>query len=91
MKLKTLEDLKESLAEVYLSSSDKVFWIDTISAELKQSAIEDIKEFNPNQPSNMTTAYLALITSYTREELKGIIKYIKWKFNITDEDLKDDK
>ncbi len=46
--------------------------------EIKQEAIREIKFFRKNRSSN---------PDYSKTELDGIEKYIKWKFNIKEEDL----
>ena len=103
--LKTLKDLRieEELCEkldteVYLPVKKELEGIDKTYSlgakkedfkgliekkfnELRQSAIKDIKFFRKNRSSN---------PEYSKEELNGVEKYIKWKFNIEEEDLKND-
>ena len=101
--LKTLNDLRieEELCEkldteVYLPIKEELEGIDKTYSlgakkedfkgliekkfnELRQSTIKEIKFFRKNRSSN---------PEYSKEELNGVEKYIKWKFNITEEDLK---
>ena len=81
--LKTLKDFFE-----YWSSGNdgkgKADGIDNAVAEdfikgLKQEAIKDIKFFRKNRSSN---------PEYSKQELNGVEKYIMWKFNIIEEELK---
>ena len=87
MKLKTLKDLelccvKEDRADGGCDHAQKV---------LKKEAIKDIKsimelEKTPSDKwwEDMTGHRL----TYSEEAKQGIMNYIKWKFNITKEDLK---
>lgn len=78
MKLKTLKDLHfpkmkwENISRENLCSR----------RELRKEAIKDIKEFEKQKTSEWTFLY-----NPTIGEINAIIQYIKWKFNITMEDL----
>ena len=86
MKLKTLKDLrypgqKTVTADSYMIREDII----------KEEAIKDIKsimelEKTPSDKwwEDMTGHRL----TYSEEAKQGIINYIKWKNNITEEDLK---
>lgn len=79
--LKTLKDIeKHDCSEKFGPYPDYEGWCNSIT--LKQEAIKDIKSFGSialNFPK---------ICGYTKKERNAIINYIKWKFNITEEDLK---
>lgn len=81
-KLKTLMDLT---VEEWKNRNEFVeLWVKV--DELNQEAINDIKEledFNPIQGSKFPVIVSGQITNP-----KEIIAYIKWKFNLTEEDLK---
>ena len=74
-KPKTLKDIVEGYSEIEFKTSSIAGFYEA----LKQEAIKDIKVLGKNRSSN---------EDFSKEELKGIDKYIKWKFNITEEDLK---
>lgn len=85
--LKTLKDLKkcpqcERGGEEYKCIQNY---------ELKQEAIKDIKaiqDFEKSQADKLWEALTGNKIIYSEEAKQGIMNYIKWKFNITEEDLK---
>ena len=84
MKLKTLE-------EVYEDASTPHHGLEAYNRLLKQEAIKDIKEIQnlENSPLDKTwekiTGYKMV---YSLAGKQAVINYIKWKFNISEEDLK---
>lgn len=75
MKFKTLKDLDK----VYQSGDDA-----TYDADLKQEAIKDIKELR-----NGVLKFSYCIQCAGEKPLNSnVVDYIKWKNNITEEDLK---
>ena len=80
--LKTLKDIikghiiTDKIASEELTVQAVNQDVENIEFELKEEAIKDIKEFMKDED---------LITNI------AVIGYIKWKFNITEEDLKDAK
>ena len=75
-KLKTLNEL-EGTSQFNDNPSVKTGAVDVIS--LRREAIRDIEFFRKNRSSN---------PDYSKEELNGIERYIMWKNNLTEEDLK---
>lgn len=76
-KLKTLKDFIGDWGYDDDGTPDE----DVVSVEqLKQEAIKDIKSFQENPYS--------LFNKWGKIESKAVIEYIKWKFNITERDLK---
>ena len=89
MKLKTLKDFEEKYTGEYISTER--YAINQKLLALRQEAIKDIKsimelEKTPSDKwwEDMTGHRL----TYSEEAKQGIINYIKWKNNITEEDLK---
>lgn len=76
MKLKTLKDLEKERATPLINFED-----------LKQEAIKEIKAFE-NRPSGTAEIDLDLGNGEILTLDWGVIRYIKWKNNITEEDLK---
>ena len=78
MKLKTLKDLdKQWIGKKLLFTKDRL----EIIAELKQEAIKDIKELSKD--------YRELNNKFPANfQSRETIAYIKWKFNISEKDLK---
>ena len=59
--------------------------------EIKQEAIKDIKslmELKKTPSDKWWEEMTGHRLTYSEETKQGIINYIKWKFNITEEDLK---
>ena len=99
--LKTLKDLKEDWKNSIINESDiqkavsapedsgehgiefsmtgELIPLEIVEGDLKQEAIKEIKHFRKNRSSN---------PDYSKQELNGVEKYIMWKFNTTEEDLK---
>ena len=73
--LKTLKDLNLNVDEY----SDAEYII-------KQEAIKDIKLFRAMKDS--TGFQVKMAFDYKIIDIESVINYIKWKFNITEEDLK---
>ena len=79
-KLKTLKEIKEEFIDEHNSY---------IVDELRQEAIKEIKEIKMNHLTKIVNySTKKALTNITALEASGAIAYIKWKFNITDEDLK---
>ena len=76
--MKTLKDIEEEL-----DKCTKVVFHFEAFRELKEEAIKDIKEFEKQKTSEWTFLF-----NPTKEEIDAIIQYIKWKNNLTEEDLK---
>ena len=82
--LKTLKDLQGFQQIIYLKNKDIGYVTDKRNcadiAELKAEAIKDIKEFwRGHLPKELW--------GLTKENKEGIQAYIKWKMNLTEEDL----
>ena len=85
MKLKTLKEI----SGVYTNGNGLIGSLHTNNGELRQSAIEDIKELSGIEglsKEENKRFFDKHNTHYTT--LNGTIEYIKWKFNITEEELK---
>ena len=94
--LKTLKDLEivgtYSNGKYYHSERHEVVEI----KDLRQEAINDIKEIQRQMKNreNVTSVqvkigdFFANSIDYEAREPEVLIRYIKWKFNITEEDLK---
>lgn len=74
--LKTLNEL-EGTSQYNDNPPVKTGGADVLS--LRRSAIEDVKHFRKNRSSN---------PDYSKTELDGVEKYIVWKNNLTEGDLK---
>jgi len=83
MKLKTLKETatEEEMAEYFedIKEFDVKRITRVVKGNIRQSTIKDIKFFRKNRSSN---------PEYSKEELNGVEKYIKWKFNVEEGDLK---
>ena len=79
--LKTLKDIEEDGKEQFLREG----FTTSPFVTLKQEAIQDIKEFEKQKYSEWTFLF-----NPTKEEIEAIIQYIKWKNNITKEDIEND-
>ena len=87
--LKTLKDLVQFRIRNLQKRRLQECWdvaLDLFSDELKQEAIKDIKLFRAMKDS--TGFQVKMAFDYKITDIKGVIGYIKWKFNITEEDLK---
>ncbi len=87
MELKTLKDIWKG--RVYTTADAGI--VRALKEEIRQEAIKDIKsimelEKTPSDKwwEDMTGHKL----TYSEEAKQGIINYIKWKNNITEEELK---
>ena len=78
--LKTVKDMM-NLCSLFPNCNYECTEINYV--ELKQEAIKDIKHFQ--NPDNFIKK---LAYDSTKDIIKGKIEYIKWKFNITEDDLK---
>ena len=91
MKLKTLKDfnLKDMIVINYGKGDSKSLDKD-IKELFRQEAIKDIKEFEKGfkENSNFNSEGNPLLVLQFNLPNQGLINYIKWKFNITEEDLK---
>ena len=96
MKLKTLKDF-EDLMVSYNFPNSKAFGHKIIATEiLRQDAIKDIKELSKNGFKQIPEIKFIDGKLDTNEVSKAIltqetdivVRWIKWKFNITEEDLK---
>ena len=85
--LKTLKDMS---AEEWKDRKDFVeLWVKV--DELKHEAIKEIKVLKNLGKSNEDLLWENITGKkivYSKTSVKTVIKYIKWKFNITKEDLK---
>jgi len=72
-------------------------WSDGINKELKSEAVKDIKELmkiiKNNSVNSLSISFgdFLINPSENYREIFRIINYIKWKFNLTDEDLQEKK
>ena len=99
-KLKTLKDIQKYVAVVNASTgdadlveeerddaSDRVIYLE----DVKQEAIKDIKsimELKKTPSDKWWEDMTGHRLTYSEEAKQGIIDYIKWKNNITEEELK---
>ncbi|KKK89059.1 hypothetical protein LCGC14_2736930 [marine sediment metagenome] len=89
MKLKTLKDFEEKNDGDYISTER--FAVNQKLLAIKQEAIKDIKairDFEKSQEDKLWEDLIGKKIVYSEEAKIGIINYIKWKFNISEEDLK---
>lgn len=88
-KLKTLKDFKDKNCYIYFDKEEKVRCIQ--ERKLKQEAIKDIKALR-NLDNNSSDEAWEKVTGikikYSQDAIIGIINYIKWKNNLTEEDLR---
>ena len=85
--LKTLKDFVE---DEHYFREDYYLFIDAMK-ELKQEAIKDIKsimELEKTPPDKWWEDMTGHRLTYSEEAKQGIINYIKWKNNITEDELK---
>jgi len=81
-KLKTLKDLYDVTDFVGGYNKSKAGVMIYVK-DIRQEAIKDIKEFERQKTSEWTFLF-----NPTKKEIDAIIQYIKYKFNITEEELK---
>ena len=81
MKLKTLKEISSSPNEEDYTDHSR-YYRDVI---LKQNIIEDIKMIENIESSGVSEKEKSFLISIFDFKL---IKYLKWKFNITEEELK---
>lgn len=82
MELKTLKDIEENTHWTdisYRNDNENVILI----KEIKQEAIKDIKEL---REGILKDSY-SIQCAGTQPLNENVVDYIKWKFNITEEDL----
>lgn len=85
--LKTIKDLKEYINVKNVGGEFQHGWNNALD-EAKLQAIKDIKEFQKQKEEchHGDACYMPACLE-CQNKLIGKINYIKWKFNITDEDL----
>ena len=85
------EELK-TLKDFYLDDEDGISW-----EELKAEAVKDYKRLLKfyekggtlsKEHGKIAEGFEVDIYNYEQDDVSGILKYIKWKFNLTEEDLK---
>ena len=84
MKLKTLKDLMKP-------AHCKNYAMLIKAGDIKQEAIKDIKsimELEKTPPDKWWEDMTGHRLTYSEEAKQGIINYIKWKNNITEDELK---
>ena len=92
--LKTLKDLFPDFTVEQvrqLGKTGMMIFQEKLKADLKQEAIKDIKSLMELKKTSLDKWWEEMTghrLTYSEEAKQGIINYIKWKFNITEEDLK---
>ena len=93
--LKTLKDFELLADYTACSKSDETSCCQALVKDLRQEAIKDIKELRNNnwkEKENDKIGGFSGIINFSAmkriDAIQPVIDYIKWKFNITEEDLK---
>lgn len=91
MELKTIKDFEFDIDSCCPDCNENKREKACTVEDLKQEAIKDIKAIQTlgkTPEDKMWEEITKKIIVYSKDAKQGIINYIKWKFNITEEDLK---